>query len=184
MWRPFWWQSKQITAQGAKGTGKAAAYEKGKDMVMKKKLWIPASLLLLLLPVATAQAAETKKTEIAYDVSEPAYEVLIPLDAEIPYQATSFDYGKIEVTEALLERGKCIQVTLDYDGSLKNEEHPESEILYRILSGDTPFTSQTYTKAGEKTDLTISLAQDDWDRAAGGAYKTVVRFRISYVDKE
>lgn len=52
-------------------------------------------------------------------MSEPTYEVLIPLDAEIPYQETSYYYGKIAVKEALLERDKCIQVTLDYDGNMK-----------------------------------------------------------------
>ena len=56
-------------------------------------------------------------------MSEPTYEVLIPLDAEIPYQETSYYYGKIAVKEALLERDKCIQVTLDYDGNMKNESY-------------------------------------------------------------
>lgn len=184
MWKPFWWQSKQITAQGAKDTGKVADYEKGKIMVMRKKRWILACIPLLLFPVATAQAADTKKTEVAYDVSEPTYEVLIPLDAEIPYQETSYYYGKIAVKEALLERDKCIQVTLDYDGNMKNEEHPEAKIPYRILAGDVPFTSQTYTKAGEETELHISISEEDWDKAAGGSYQTVVRFKIAYVDKQ
>ena len=67
---------------------------------------------------------------------------------------------------------------------MKNEEHPEAKIPYQILAGDVPFTSQTYTKAGEETELHIAISEEDWDKAAGGSYQTVVRFKIAYVDKQ
>ena len=32
-------------------------------------------------------------------------------------------------------------------------------------NGDVPFTSQTYTKAGEETELHIAISEEDWDKA-------------------
>ena len=37
---------------------------------------------------------------------------------------------------------------------------------------------------GEKTKLDVAINKEDWEKAAGGTYKTAITFTISYVDKE
>ena len=69
-------------------------------------------------------------------------------------------------------------------GVLKNQEDSQVGIPYRILEGDKTFTGRDYTRAGEETNLTIAIAQEDWNRATSGEYTTSVVFKISYVDKE
>lgn len=123
------------------------------------------------------------QTTVTYQV-DPVYEVEIPTTSTIPFQTSKCSYGKIIIREALLEQNKCIRVTMDSDGILTNQEDSCVGIPYQILEGNRPFTGRDYTRTGEETDLTIAIAQEDWNRATSGAYKTSVIFKISYVDKE
>lgn len=150
---------------------------------MKRKCRILSALLLLMLPVGTVSAGTGGQTTVTYQV-DPVYEVEIPTTSMIPFQTSKCSYGKIIIREALLEQNKCIRVTLDSDGVLKNQEDSKVVIPYRILEGDKTFTGRDYTRAGEETNLTIAIAQEDWNRATSGEYTTSVVFKISYVDKE
>lgn len=47
-------------------------------------------------------------------------------------------------------------------------------------TGDKAYTTASYLAAGDKTDLTIKIAQDDWNKAAAGHYSDTVTFDISY----
>ena len=49
-------------------------------------------------------------------------------------------------------------------------------------SGDV-FTSADYLAVGDKTDLTINITQDDWNKAAAGAYADTVTFTVSYENR-
>ncbi len=150
---------------------------------MKRRHIIPAALLLLMLPAVTASATAAGQTKVTYQI-DPAYEVEIPTISTIPFQTLRCNYGKIIIRKALLEPDKCIRVTMDTDGLLKNQESPRATIPYQILEGNSPFDGHTYTKTGEETELTIAIAQEDWNRAASGEYSTSVIFHISYEDKE
>ena len=148
---------------------------------MRKKIISLAVMLLLISSVVSVSAATKKETSVNYKV-DPAYEIVIPVNTDIPYQATETSYGKIQVKQAILDAGKCIKVTLDADGVLKNQDHAGAEIPYEIRNGDSHFTSQTYTKAGEETELTVFIQPEDWKKAVGGSYKTAVIFTVSYED--
>lgn len=149
---------------------------------MRRRVISLSVFLLLFTSVMSVSAAtEQKKTSVNYKV-DPEYEIMIPVNTDIPYQATETSYGTIQVKQAVLDPGKCIRVTLDSDGVLKNQEHAGAEIPYEILAGDSIFTSQTYTKAGEETELTVSIHPEDWKKARGGAYRTTVTFTVSYED--
>ena len=150
---------------------------------MKEKMILAVTLLLLTVPMISAAAEPPKKTTVIYEV-DPAYEVVIPTSMDVSYQATESVYGKIRVENALLEADKCILVTMDSDGVLKNEAHPDAVIPYQILADGKPFTKQTYTKTGEETKLVVSIAPEDWKKAAGGSYKTAITFTISYVNRQ
>ncbi len=146
---------------------------------MKKKILILAALLTFTISAMTVFAKAPGKTNVTYQV-DPSYEVVIPSDATVPFLTEKSDYGTIEVKE----ENKCILVKMNASSALVNEKHPKSKIPYRILKGKKEFKSQRYTKAGEKTDLTISIKKADWNKARGGSYKTAVTFTISYVDRK
>ena len=150
---------------------------------MKKKRLIVTVLLALVFFGIPVSAKASGNISVVYQV-DPSYEVLIPTNAEIPFMAEKTTYGKIQIKEAVLEADKCILVEMNSSGALINEENPNAKIPYRILSDDKPFTSRKYTKAGEETKLDISINKGDWEKAAGGTYKTAITFTISYVDKE
>ena len=144
---------------------------------MKKKLLILTALLTFAISAMTVSAKAPGKTNVTYQV-DPSYEVVIPSDATVPFLTEKSAYGTIEIKEAVLEENKCILVKMDASGTLVNEKHPKSKIPYQILNGKKEFKSQKYTKAGEKTDLTISIKKADWNKARGGSYKTAVTFTI------
>lgn len=150
---------------------------------MKKKILILAALLTFTVSAMTVFAKAPGKTNVTYQV-DPFYEVVIPSDATVPFLTEKSAYGTIEVKEAVLEENKCILVKMNASSALVNEKHPKSKIPYRISKGKKEFKSQRYTKAGEKTDLTISIKKADWNKARGGSYKTAVTFTISYVDRK
>lgn len=148
---------------------------------MKKMIAMAVTLFLLAIPAVTVSAGS--KTTVSY-TADPVYLVTIPTNTLVPFNALEYDYGKIIVEEALVEEDKCIEVRMDSEGFLVNQEDPDSMIPYKILADGSPFTNQRYTKTGEETQLTISIQQEDWNKATGGAYKTAVTFNISYVDKD
>ena len=150
---------------------------------MKMKRFMMAALLVLAVSGMSLSPKALKETSVTYQV-DPSYEVVIPTDVAIPFLAEEVSYGKILIQEAILEENKCILVEINSGGALVNDENPNATIPYQILCDGKPFTGQKYTKAGEETKLEISIRKEDWNKAAGGTYRTAVTFRISYVDKE
>lgn len=124
---------------------------------------------------------------ISADV-EPAYIVSIPADTTVAFNAEYTDFGAVELTSARLEPNKCVKVTLTTDGELNNSADDTKVIPYTIVEGkadsatDTAYTTASYLAAGDKTDLTIKIAQDDWNKAAAGHYGDTVTFDITYTD--
>ena len=94
------------------------------------------------------------------------------MDAEIPYQETSYYYGKIAVKEALLERDKCIQVTLDYDGNMKNESYRirlcttsngTCGYLFRYYASAVIFTISLMTETAVFIPSTVTCSNGPWN---------------------
>lgn len=147
---------------------------------MRRK-WFFAGIFFTVMLANTVYANNT--TTVSYTVN-PAYTVLIPVDTEVEFNQLSESFGKIQVEKAQLDEGKCIEVSLSSDGVLKNKNNRSDVIPYQILktSEATPFVSARYHTAGEATPLTISIKQDDWNKAPSGDYSDTVIFTISYVD--
>ena len=135
---------------------------------MRKK-WLTVGIFFAMMLANTVYANNT--TTVSYTVN-PAYTVLIPVDTEVEFNQLSESFGKIQVENAQL------------DGVLKNKNNRSDVIPYQILktSEATPFVSARYHTAGEATPLTISIKQDDWNKAPSGDYSDTVTFTISYVD--
>ena len=49
-----------------------------------------------------------------------------------------------------------------------------------IESGAKQTEIQAYLAEGDKTDLTIKITQDDWNKAAAGHYGDTVIFDVAY----
>lgn len=148
----------------------------------KKRLFLMAMVSFAVFAISVSVKA-SNSISVTYQV-DPSYEVVIPSNTTIPYLTEKTFYGTIQIKEAVLEADKCILVEMNSGGALINEEHPKSKIPYQILNGKKTFTGQKYTKAGEETDLDISIKKADWKKARSGTYKTAITFTISYVDKE
>ena len=133
---------------------------------MRRK-WFFAGIFFTVMLANTVYANNT--TTVSYTVN-PAYTVLIPVDTEVEFNQLSESFGKIQVEKAQLDEGKCIEVSLSSDGVLKNKNNRSDVIPYQIL------------KTSEATPLTISIKQDDWNKAPSGDYSDTVTFTISYVD--
>lgn len=145
------------------------------------KKWLTAGIFFTMILANTVYANNT--TTVSYTVN-PAYTVLIPVDTEVEFNQLSESFGKIQIEKAQIDEGKCIEVSLSSDGTLKNKNNLSDMIPYQILKTDetTPFVSARYHTAGEETPLTINIKQDDWNKAPSGDYADTVTFTISYVD--
>ena len=90
---------------------------------MRKKC-LTVGIFFAMMLANTVYANNT--TTVSYTVN-PAYTVLIPVDTEVEFNQLSESFGKIQVENAQLDEGKCIEVSLSSDGVLKNKNN-RSEI--------------------------------------------------------
>ncbi len=154
-----------------------------------KKLALGVSMLMLLsmsaMPVSAA--GDNRNAVISTEVS-PAYIVTIPTDLKVPFNSINTDFGAVTLTKAQLDPDKCVKVTLETDNLLDNKADSEKTIPYVINQGTANaaggvFTAASYLKAGDKTDLTVTITQDDWNKAYAGEYSDTVIFNIEYTAK-
>ena len=159
---------------------------------MKKLLAIIIAAVMILACSFTAFAEVNQDSDpqqqsavISADV-EPAYIVSIPADTTVAFNTEYTDFGAVELTSARLEPDKCVKVTLTTDGELNNSVDDTKVIPYTIGEGkadsatDTVYTTAAYLAEGDKTDLTIKITQDDWNKAYAGHYGDTVIFDVAY----
>lgn len=156
---------------------------------MKKSLAFVLMIGLTLFLPTTAFASEiigpgtkTGSTTITYNV-DPAYSVTIPTDIKVEFNKQITNFGTVELSKAQIEPSKCVKVTLNASGTLKNTDDSNKTIPYAIKSGNTAFSSETYLTAGDKTELAIHIEPSAWDAAFAGKYSDTVTFTISYETK-
>lgn len=149
---------------------------------------ISAALLASLSVTAFAetvdQDSESKTSDVTLTTSiAPTYTVTIPANVDVTFNAESTSFGSIKVDAAQIEPDKCIKVSLTTDGELNNQIDSTKTIPYTVKAGDNIFTSATYLASGDKTDLTINISVDDWNKAYAGEYKDTVTFEVAYINK-
>ncbi len=149
---------------------------------------ISAALLASLSVTAFAetvdQDSESKTSDVTLTTSiAPTYTVTIPANVDVTFNAESTSFGSIKVDAAQIEPDKCIKVSLTTDGELNNQIDSTKTIPYTVKAGDNIFTSATYLASGDKTDLTINISEDDWNKAYAGEYKDTVTFEVAYINK-
>lgn len=129
-------------------------------------------------------------TEIA-----PTYIVTIPADTTVAFNATATDFGEVELTQARLDPGKQVVVSVDTDGELNNEADDSKIIPYLVTAQyatgavdeeympfDVCDSELTFDTAGQAFAMTIEISEDDWNQAYAGSYSDTVTFNVSYED--
>ena len=87
-----------------------------------------------------------------------------------------------------LTAAEAVKVTLTTDNKLENKADETKTLAYTIFEGkadavtDKVFAAAYYQTVGDKTDLTINITQEDWNKAYAGVYSDTVTFTISYED--
>lgn len=148
-----------------------------------------AATLVTAAAGITAYAVEypggTQNAVITTSVA-PTFTVVIPTDTTVNFNSTSTDFGAVSLDSAQIAPDKAVKVELNASGTLKNSGDNAKTIAYTINNKDVgaEFTEATYKVQGENTDLTIDIAQTEWDAAFAGDYSDTVSFNISYVDAQ
>lgn len=110
-----------------------------------------------------------------------SYIVTIPENTTISFNDTETEFGAVELTAAQLEVGKSVTVTVQ-PGALANTDDQTKTIPYTVMAGEEEFTGAEYTAEGQSTDLTLAVAQADWNSAYAGSYQGTVTFTVAYGD--
>ena len=165
-----------------------------------KKIIAAISALALMTAPLTAFAANpiTESTEQSGEVTisaeiAPAYVVTIPADTKIKFGDNVTDFGKIELTEAKLEPGKVVIVSVSGDFEMKNSTDETKTIFYDVIGfndmdgTDIPeysfIDSDYFTEVkGHSVRLRIEIDDKEWNNAPAGSYSDVLTFLISYND--
>lgn len=156
-----------------------------------RKIFTLFLALILSLTLCTAVFAETvdqdadlkTATTTITSTITPTYTVTIPMDIEVEFNKQITNFGTVELSKAQIEPLKCVKVTLNASGTLKNADDLNKTIPYAIKSGNTAFSSETYLTAGDKTELAIHIEPSAWDAAFAGTYSDTVTFTIVYETK-
>ena len=164
-----------------------------------------SALAIMAMPITAFAAAEPTQineqsdpqsadvlitTEIA-----PTYIVTIPADTTVAFNDLTTDFGSVELTQARLDPGKQVVVSVDTDGELNNEADDTKIIPYTVTAqyatGEVgeeymPFNVKdsdlTFDTAGQAFAMTIEISEDDWNAAYAGSYSDTVTFNVSYED--
>lgn len=151
---------------------------------------ITALLVLAMSAAATTtvfaadinQSSNPKQSQATISTTiQPTYVVSIPEDVEVDFNATSTDFGTVELTAAQINPNYAVEVSLNASSTLKNQADTSKTIAYTVSDENGPFTSTQYETAGESTKLTVNITQDAWNAAYAGNYMDTVTFTVSYI---
>lgn len=160
---------------------------------MKKKLSVLLAVLLLSLVTvpsfaAPAPATLNKENPVGSvkistgEGKQDEYELSIPADTEIPWEATSYAIGKVTATKMWLSPGKTVKVAVSsLNGSkLVNTLDSSKTIAYTLTGAEQmAFLPGDYMKS---YDLSVNIAEAEWQKAASGEHTDVLTFTAEYTN--
>ena len=110
------------------------------------------------------------------------YELSIPADTEIPWEASSYAIGKVTATKMWLSPGKTVKVAVSsLNGSkLVNTLDSSKTIAYTLTGAEQmAFLPGDYMKS---YDLSVNIAEAEWQKAASGEHTDVLTFTAEYTN--
>lgn len=140
----------------------------------------PAALATEITGSGEKQAETIIRTEVAQ-----SYTVIIPPEVVIPFEQEETPLT-IQVTEMHLQAAQDpakvnrLKVTVEpRKGTLKNSVNAALTIPYAIgtAEGGDLFFGET-----GKQDMTVRIAQSDWNRAAAGEYADTITFTVTIAE--
>ena len=102
---------------------------------MKKYLSFALAAVLSAAFCATAFAAEDNRQVKVETHIAPTYNVTIPADTKVISKAEDTSFGAITLTDAQLDPGKSVNVTLKSSGTLENVNDTSKKLASTIRSG-------------------------------------------------
>ena len=139
---------------------------------MRKFSAVALGAMLIIGSVIPVCAQETRQTTINVSI-DPTYTTIASGTAES-------SIGNVTLDNARLEPDKSIWVSADASGKLKNSKDSSKTISYKLMNGNSEFTSASYLASGNSTPLTVSINKSEWDNAYAGLYSDTIVFTISY----
>lgn len=160
---------------------------------MKKTLSVLLAVLLLSLVTvpsfaAPAPATLNKENPVGSvkistgNGKQDEYELSIPADTEIPWEATSYAIGKVTATKMWLSPGKTVKVAVSsLNGSkLVNTLDSSKTIAYTLTGAEQmAFLPGDYMKS---YDLSVNITEAEWQKAASGEHTDVLTFTAEYTN--
>lgn len=147
--------------------------------IMRKFSAVALGAMLIIGSVIPVCAQETRQTTINVSI-DPTYTVTIPASTTIASGIAESSIGNVTLDNARLEPDKSIWVSADASGKLKNSKDSSKTISYKLMNGNSEFTSASYLASGNSTPLTVSINKSEWDNAYAGLYSDTIVFTISY----
>ena len=136
---------------------------------------------------------EKKDLTETHDVSisthiDPTYQVSIPENTTVAFNAQTTDFGTVELLKAQLEPDAVVRASVTSNGALKNGIDETKVLPYTLSAKNDDFSADdindlTYDleKMGDKLDISINITEEDWNKAYSGDYSDTVTFNFSYV---
>ena len=123
---------------------------------------------------------ESQNTNLTLSIA-PTYTISIPADANINFNETSTPLGTVNATNIKIEPNKNVVVSA-VAGELKNQKDTNKTLKYKLMNGKEEFSSISLNNTEEKADLSVTIEEEDWNKAYAGDYKGIITFTISYED--
>lgn len=147
---------------------------------MKKILSVVLALVMLLLCTVVC-FAESQSMTIS-TVGVVAYELSYPADIEIPWMTRSMGIGNVTAVLLNIEPTKMVKVSVSsaYNYKLANDKDATKTIAYSLYGvDDVKFLPGDF---GKSYNLSVSVADSQWQQAASGKHSDLLTFTAEYVD--
>lgn len=159
---------------------------------MRKILSAVLAAVLFISFSLTAFAAASEQTldstnksgdvVISAKASRPDYEVSIPADSVIPWEASSTAIGEVKAVKMLIEPRKTVRVSVTSENSfnLVNSEDSSKKIAYTLEGAEN--IAFLPGDIGKGFPISVNIDAEQWAAAAAGEHRDVLTFVIEYTD--
>ncbi len=148
---------------------------------MKKMICVGLAIMLLALCAVPAFAADVVgEVQISTQSEEAAYEISIPADTVIPWEAPEQVLGNVAATKLQLEPGYVVRVTVASENgyNLVNDADATKAIGYTLVGADAMVFQPGAIDTVYPLSVTVSAGQ--WAQAAAGRHADVLTFTAEY----